>query len=67
MKKFIVTHIDWDLTTDERENRLTPKDVVLQDWDDEVEVWCDDSERIADVLTDEYGWCVSGFDYKEVE
>ena len=75
--KYRVSHIDWDIndedlmdnfgsTTDDNGLPYTAKDLGLPAWDDEVEVLCDDIEDVADVLTDKYGWCISGLECKEV-
>ena len=75
--KFIVWHIDWDIndedlmdnfgsTTDDNGLPYTAKDLGLPAWDAEEIVECDSEDDIADTISDEYGWLVNGFEYKEV-
>ena len=52
---FHVYDIDWDTDGDE--------DVSLPS---EVEVEADCVEDIADALSDEYGFCINGFNYEGV-
>jgi hypothetical protein len=56
MKQFNVTNIVWDvdeydLDVDEYDLNLPTEEVVE----------CDDEDRIADTLSDKYGWCIKSF------
>lgn len=59
-----VTKIDWDIEDEDRDDNglpITAKDLGLPAYDEVVKVECDGEEDIADVLSDEYGYCVNSF------
>lgn len=51
MKKYLVTKIFWDVDC--------PED--LEDLPQNVEVECEGEDEIADILSDDYGFCVDSF------
>lgn len=70
----LVTDIDWDTTDFEEEEELAsgvcvpdlPKEVTVivdeDEWKD-----CDPDDFLANVLSDEYGFCVNGFFYEVLD
>ena len=54
--KIKFTDIDWDKGGEEVE---LPEEATIEVEDEE-----DIEERLADILSDEYGWCVNSFNYK---
>ena len=74
MAKFYVANIDWDTDNDYWIKKRLPEKVSIDDFEllyhDEKLSDVDTEElkdRIADFLSNEYGYCVFGFscDYKE--
>lgn len=57
-KQVVFTEIDWDCST---RNQL-PKTVKM-----DVDINADIEEEGADLLSDEYGWCVNSFYYDIIE
>lgn len=70
--KIYCYNIDWD--TDEEDVCELPESVLLTLEDEyDVDDYCeykengDEDDFIADKLSDEYGFCVNSFEYKEVK
>lgn len=63
MSRFLVTNIEWDT---EQEDGGTPDARVLG-LPHEATVEANDPEDLADILSDEYGFCIFGLEYEEVE
>lgn len=61
MKKIHFYDIRWDTDGESVDETELPKSVTLE-VDDDVDI---DLEG-ADILSDEFGWCVLGFNFKEV-
>lgn len=59
MKKVRFFNIEWD--TDDHEADL-PAGIIL-----EVDSALDVAYQGADVLSDEFGWCVIGFEFEVIE
>lgn len=59
MKQYRAFDIQWD--TDEADINL-PEECIFELEDDQ-----DPSIEGADALSDEYGWCLFGFNYEEVK
>ena len=64
MRKFRVYDIEWD--TDGEEVDL-PSEVFFDLDDEEVEEDENGNNIIADMLSDEYGWCVYSLQVEEVK
>lgn len=64
MKKITVkcTEIQWDTDGDKRLLKKLPKNVIIT-----IDDYCDGDyldDTIADMLSDEYGYCLFGFNYE---
>lgn len=65
-----VIDIDWDTDGDEEVLAALPTEIVVDfadiDWLDGIpdDVTEENSNDIADYLSDQYGFCVNSFDYK---
>ena len=64
MNEIIVkcTEIQWDTDGDKRLLKKLPKNVTLT-----IEDYCEENDlddTIADMLSDEYGFCLFGFNYE---
>jgi hypothetical protein len=55
--KYKITNIKWDTDEDE---------LIFESLPQKVEIVVDDEDDIADALSDEYGFCVFGFDCVEI-
>jgi hypothetical protein len=55
--KYKITNIKWDTDEDE---------LIFESLPQKVEITVTDEDDIADALSDEYGFCVFGFDYVEI-
>ena len=71
---FKITHIDWDIEDEERDDDdlpLTAKDLGLPAWDETitavifVDEGDDEQDAITDWLSDTYGYCVNSCSYYE--
>lgn len=63
--------IDWDTDDEEVDNLPAIVEFILDDEDD-IEAYLegkengDEDDFLSDKLSDEYGWCVNSFSYKEI-
>lgn len=64
MKLFRVTDIQWDFDASEEDLAESGAPVELPS---ETFVHAPDSDAVADVLSDRYGWCVKGLVVTETE
>ena len=62
--KFRITNIDWD--TDREEVDL-PKELVIEICQEYVLAYEDFDEAVSELLSDNYGWCVSNFCFEELD
>lgn len=62
--KFRITNIDWD--TDGEEVDL-PKELVIEMCQEYVLAYEDFDEAVSELLSDNYGWCVNGFCFEELD
>jgi len=68
--KIKVIDIEWDTDGDEEVLAALPTEIVVDfadiDWLDRTpdDVTEENSNDIADYLSDQYGFCVNGFDYQ---
>ena len=62
--KFRIMNIDWD--TDGEEVDL-PKELVIEMSQEYVLAYDDFDEAVSELLSDNYGWCVNGFCFEELD
>jgi len=71
MKTVIVTDIVWDLDDEDQDSRLATEDEIdiprtfKMKIDDDL--GCDYEDIIADKLSDEFGFCVKSFSWREAK
>lgn len=55
-------NIEWDTDGDKKILKKLPKEVIvnLEDYDDEMDL----DEQLADIISDEFGFCIFGFEYE---
>lgn len=62
--KFRITNINWD--TDGEKVDL-PKELVIEMSQEHVLAYEDFDEAVSELLSDNYGWCVNGFCFEELD
>jgi len=64
---FFIYNINWDVLESEKEILGLPIEVTINlsenTWD---MIKCDFDDYIADYLSDQYGYCLLGFDYETI-